>query len=596
MQQDINNTMHDIFASYFENKSLQKVAYLVSKKLEEGHVCLDINQYNKSGNDKINIEEIEKQELVSSDADTNIQPFILLNGKLYLHRYFDYESTILNRINILVHVENELKKQSNLLEIKDFIIDLFDLNKNTQSSLESNLQLIASLNVVTDNFTIITGGPGTGKTTTVTKFLALLFKLDPNISIAIAAPTGKAAARLNESIISASGQLNNISEDIIIKFVNLKAQTIHRLLGVQYDSPYFIHNKKNPLKYDIVIIDESSMIDTALMAKLLESIDDKTKVVMLGDKNQLSSIGAGSIFGDLCKSQYRANNFAKDDIEFYSKFLDNINLDNFSFTNSSINILSGKIIELQKSYRFKDSEGIGKFSNLVINGIIEKKELIEPFRVSYDNQQYVKISQDYNDPDFLEILKAYEDYTKEDNIVKALEKFDKIRVLCAVREGEFGVNFYNNLIEKHLKSKGLLNPKMELYDRQAIMITANDYSLGLFNGDIGIIRFDDKTKSKLFYIKDENGKIKGFPIININQYETAFAMTIHKSQGSEFDKVAIIIPDNSDHLILTRELIYTAVTRAKKKVLILGEDDVLIKAIGRNIQRVSGINERINQM
>ena len=594
MNQVIHNSIHDVFASYFEDKLIQKVAFLVSKKLEEGHICLDLNQYDQSGNDQINIDEIEKHQLVSTDADNNIQPFILLNDKLYLHRYHAYETIILNKIFALALGEDELKKekQEEILSIKEFIIELFNINQNLDNPLEDNLQMIASLNAVIDNFTIITGGPGTGKTTTIAKFLAILYKLNPNISIALAAPTGKAAARLNESIISVSSRLENISQDIKNKYSNLRAQTIHRLLGVQFDSPYFVHNKDNPLKYDVVIIDESSMIDTALLAKLLESIKDNTKLVMLGDKDQLASIEAGSIFGDLCKSQSTANNFTEDNIEFYQKFLGKINFDN----NSNDNFLTGKIVELQKSYRFKNTEGIGKFSQLVIKGIIDKNLLIEPFKNSYPNKQYVKISKDYNDPDFLEILRCYEDYAKEENIENALNKFNKIRVLCSVREGEFGVNYYNHLIEKHLKSKGLINPRTDLYDKQAIMITANDYSLGLFNGDIGIVRFDKENNSKVFYLKDENGKIKGFPIININQYETAFAMTIHKSQGSEFDKIVIVIPNNSDHLILSRELIYTAVTRAKEQVLILGEEDVLINAISRNIQRVSGINERINQM
>jgi len=590
-----HNTIHDIFSKYFNGTSIQKAAYHVSKKLEEGHICLDIDKYNKQEKDSFDLKEIGNSSYVSTDGLNNIQPFVLLNDKLYLHRYFKYETVILDKISELTDEGKKFYKErkSSLEFLTYFISILFQEKFPFKNSNEIPWQLIASLKVVLNNFSIITGGPGTGKTTVITKFLSILYTLNPNTSVALAAPTGKAAARLNESIINTISSNEKLSKEIKEKFYSLKAQTIHRLLEIQYNSPYFNHNKDNLLKYDVVVIDESSMIDAALMAKLLESIGSKSRLIMLGDKNQLASVEAGSIFGDLCKSQENNSIFAKDEIDFFNKFIDSdFKKLNSKFISGSKNIVSGSIIELTKSYRFKNTEGIGKFSSLVIKGNSNIEQLITPFKKCISDKECVKISEDYNSNSFTEKLKIFEDYAKEIDIETALTKLNKIKILCAVREGEYGVKHYNNIVEKYLQAKGLINPQPGFYDKQAIMITANDYMIGLFNGDVGIVREDEESKEKYAYFIVD-GNLKKFPIVNINNFETVFAMTIHKSQGSEFDNIVIILPKDSNHKILSRELIYTAVTRAKQNVLVLGSNEVLLKAVKRKIERVSGIKERL---
>lgn len=593
MQKHKNNTIHDIFSNYFEGDTIQRAAYFVSKKLEEGHICLDINDHNKHEDEFLDLEKINSSPFVSTKKLDNIQPFILLNDKLYLHRYFRYETIILDKITELVKTGNNLheERKENLEKIKTIIINTFQNESETE--LDINWQLIASLNALLNNFTIITGGPGTGKTTVITKFLSLLYLLNPNVSLALAAPTGKAAARLNESITNTISSLSNIPIEIKEKFQSLNTQTIHRLLGVQYNSPYFVHNKDNLLKYDVIIIDESSMIDAALMAKLLDSISSESRLIMLGDKNQLASIEAGSIFGDLCKSQNNNIVFSENDINFYNKFIEQTNSKlSTDYINNSTNWVAQNIIELKKSYRFKNDEGIGRFSSLVIEGITDKTQLIEPFKNCNNDIQCVKLIEDYSSKEIKEMLKLYEEYAKESDIKTALLKLNNIKILCAVKEGEYGVKNYNKIVENHLKSKSLLNPSLGFYDKQAIMISSNDYSTGLFNGDIGVIRKNTKTNIlHAYFIIDD--KLKEFPLININKYETVFAMTIHKSQGSEFKNICIILPKDSNHQLLSRELLYTAVTRAKEKVLIVGNDEVLINAVNRQIKRISGIGNRL---
>lgn len=577
--------IHSVFSGYFPVPEIKNIAYLVSQKLEEGNICLDIGDYNKNEAEKINIDTLSRSPWITTAPHKEVKPFVLLNNKLYLHRYFYYETVILNTIKSLISNSDEdktLRKQE-LLSAKPLISNLFH-----SYNQQTNWQLISALLAYVNDFFIITGGPGTGKTTIITKLLAIIFELNPEFSVAIAAPTGKATARLNESISNLISNLPGIKNDTKEILLDIKAQTVHRLLGYGFNTPYFKHNKENPLQYDLVIVDESSMIDVALMAKLMEAIRKDTKLILLGDKNQLASVEAGSIFGDLCKTQKQSNTVFDTDIDFLKNF--NINIENNAFYS---NILTGKIIELQHSYRFDITEGIGKFSNLVISGNSSEDKLITPFLNCKNQSQCVEITADYQDDRFYKMIKLYEDYARENDIEKAFEKLKKIIILCAVREGQFGMKHYNSTIEDYLKSKALISPSGNFYDKQVVMVTSNDYNLGVFNGDIGIIRVDKNTDKKIIYFKNSDGSLKSFPATNINSFETAYAMTIHKSQGSEYDNVIIVIPDDENHRLLSRELLYTAVTRAKQNVLILGKSNIIKETVKNRINRISGINERI---
>ncbi len=598
MKNKTQNTIHDIFASYFQDTSIQRLAYTVSKKLEEGHICLDLDLIDAHSKDDLDIKSILSSPYLTRDVEQDLKPFVLHNNKIYLQRYFYYETHILNKISELIQQgkKNRDSREKTLLELKDMFKILFPPKHedNLDRELIIPWQMIAVFNVILNNFAIITGGPGTGKTTTITKLLALLFAINPKTSVAIAAPTGKAAARLNESISNGIKNIKSLEKDVISKFVELKAQTIHRLLGVNIDSTVFTYNNENKLQYDIVIIDESSMIDVTMMSKLLEAIPANCRLVLLGDKDQLSSIEAGSIFGDLCNSQNPINSFCGKDIDLYNNIIEN---DSISIPQSYIaqnpNILTGSIIELKRSYRFKNDEGIGKFSNLVIRGKSDFDTLIEPFQTCKNDMQCVKVTQDYDDPGFIEMINKYEDYINEPDMEKALGKINIVKVLCAVKEGEYGVKQYNSMIENHLKSRGLIKPKAGFYHNQIIMISSNDYSLGLFNGDIGIVREESDTGNLKVYFQNENN-ILSYPVSNINRYNTVFAMTIHKSQGSEFNNIVIVLPKKTEHKLISRELIYTAVTRAKTNALVISDYDILLDAVQNKTQRVSGIVDRIS--
>ena len=530
MQESID--VHKVFAAYF--KGCETLAYGLSSKLGEGNICLDIKDYKEKPynfleqqkakeffNEKDVVfwaspEEFQKQceegIYITHSAD-ELKPFIIQNGKAYLHRYFQYET-----------------------------------------------QIIENIKRLGENFHIITGGPGSGKTYSVSTKLVEMFKGNIGLKAALAAPTGKAAARMNESIKKfAENPENKIEESIRIKLTEIKAHTIHRLLGYKTDSVFFKHDENNRLPFDVVIIDECSMIDGAMMAKLLNAIDDKTILYLIGDKDQLASVEAGSVFGDICRS-------------------------------SESSLLIGKVELKTGSHRFDSNEGIGKFSTQVIEGSFKDLK-------TYDGDEQVTIDTTFSKELFEQNALLYKEYILEEDIKEALKKLNLVRFLCVTRENDNSVTDFNKRIQYFLSKKiEGFKPKSEgFYNNQPVIITKNDYKLGIFNGDVGIIREKETEAGKaLFaYFETSEEKIKEIQAGYLNHYETVFAMTIHKSQGSEFENVVVVLPEKQGKKLLTRELLYTGVTRAIKKALIQSTEEVLLQCVEESVTRASGLEERL---
>ncbi|HLR38206.1 MAG TPA: exodeoxyribonuclease V subunit alpha, partial [Chitinophagaceae bacterium] len=500
-------------------------------------------------------------------------------------RYFQYEQTIFEQINALIQSEKEktIVIQEALLNEKYIIKKLFPFAKEEQI----DWQLVAALSAVVNQFTIITGGPGTGKTTTVAKVLALLFGLFPDLKVALAAPTGKAATRMSESLKNAAESDPFAKMKIGESLSQLEPSTMHRLLGYQRDNIYFKHNRDNPISYDLVIVDESSMLDVALFSKFLEAINPKTKVVLLGDKDQLASVEAGSLFGDLC-SAVPPNRFNEDRIAWMNQFMDGANKIKSSSDKDNHHLFSGHVIELKHSHRFSDDEGIGKLSKAIIHS---QKEIIQGF---FENTDARVLMDTQNDRSiFPNFVAGYKSYIEETDIKSAFKKLNQLRVLCAVREGPDGIYALNREIERLLERKGWIIKNSDFYENRPVIINSNNYELGLFNGDIGIVRKDNNGVLKVWF-EESDGSLKSvFPSF-IDSAETVFAMTIHKSQGSEFQKVMVVLPEIEELPLLTRELLYTGVTRAREKVILRGKKEVILASVDKKVQRASGIAERIN--
>jgi exodeoxyribonuclease V alpha subunit len=529
--------------------------------------------------------------LVAKNGDDR-QPFVLHQGNLYIQRYFRYETSFVN--SILSALKVEKKAASERLAALNAHATLIkkllgaDLSATVDVSTfedPTDWQVAAAISGILNNFTIITGGPGTGKTTTVAKILSILFTMHPELKVALAAPTGKAAARMAESLRNT--KLTPDSK-LAEKFQALAPSTIHRLLKWQSGTPYFRYNRDNPLHVDVVIVDECSMIDIALFAKLLEAIGPDTRLILLGDKDQLASVEAGSLFGDLCKSLSGLNLFTKDRLSFINGFIPDAkrHIASTHQHNGDPHPLFEHLVELRHSHRFTGFFGIGRFSKAIIAG--------DPVILQESNEQ-VTIDVDYSPELFSTFIAGYTAFIEEKDIRAALRQMNNLRVLCAVREGAQGLDAVNRTIERLLHDRKKIIVNSEFYENRPIILTRNYYEHGLFNGDAGIIRPNEKGVLMAWF-EDSTGELKTVLPGYLHEAETVFAMTIHKSQGSEFDEVLVVLPNTVQANILTRELLYTAVTRAKKRVYIQGSMEVILAAASRHVQKASGIASRFHEL
>ncbi|SDG03780.1 exodeoxyribonuclease V subunit alpha [Chitinophaga filiformis] len=591
------NDVHQQFAEYFQIPALKPYAYLLSRKLSEGHICLHLDKRIENGGElpafcdnlPVGSKQLQQIPLVAKNG-SDTQPFVLYQERLYLQRYFRYETIFLHRIHQFLATEKTvLRERLEMLETnRAFISKLFAAGPafKADGGDPADWQLSAAVTGVLNNFTIITGGPGTGKTTTVAKILAILYNLDPSLKVALAAPTGKAAARMAESLRNT--QLP-VDETITAQFQSLTPSTIHRLLRSKKDSPYFVHNADNPLNFDVVIVDECSMIDVALFAKLLDAIGAGTRLILLGDKDQLASVEAGSLFGDLCQAQGTLNLFTAERLALINSFIpdEQRKLPLTQVKEQDPHPLFQHLVELRRSHRFSGEKGIGKFSKAII---ANNQTAIQSFLPPGADEQVI-IDQEYSKELFRDFVSGYSAFIVENDIRTALQLLNDLRVLCAIREGEEGLYAINKTIEKILHDKRLIKVNADFYENRPIILTRNYYEHGLFNGDTGIIR-PDELGVLMAWFEDSNGELKAVLPGYLTEAETVFAMTIHKSQGSEFKEVMVILPKAKDVPILTRELLYTGVTRAKQKVYVQASAAILMQTAARFVERASGIGQR----
>lgn len=585
--------LHIQFAELFKDFSIRPFAYLLSRRLSEGNICLTQEDIYQDPEDLPDIYTdasldwslLSDNYYVCKPGEAKA-PFLLDNDRLYIYRYYSYEQLIYNKLYSFAALSAAKweERQALLNSSKDF---LASFHSGTSSSLpQTDWQKVASIVSFLNNFTIITGGPGTGKTTTVARILALLYRVQPDIKVALAAPTGKAAARMLESLKRSAERLD---EDIQVRFASLEPYTVHRLLGFIPNRANFRYNKANPLRFDVVIVDESSMLDVAMMAKLLDAIADNTRLIFLGDKNQLASVEAGSILGDLCNALPSLNSFSSEWVHFINTVIED-DLHKIAVTGSAsadVSIpLRNQIVELIHSHRFNSEAGIGRLSKAIINN---DPAIIALYSTTTDPS--VEIDENYSSVKFDSFISGYAEYITEPDIKKALEKLSRLRVLCAVREGDQGLYQVNKDVEAYLARRRLIKMDSIFYVNRPVMVVANNYQVGLYNGDIGIVRPDQDGVIKVWF-EGVDGVLKSVLPAYVPAVETAYAMTIHKSQGSEFESVCIVIPKSQEIAILTRELLYTAVTRARNYVFIQAELESLLAISSRKVSRASGIISR----
>ena len=538
-----------------EKSVLAALSALAYEWLASGSICLtkeDIEKFTKTNKEILSnadipswekIEEIlSKSSCCTTDPEKECRPLVLADGKIYFYKYWLYEDSLAAKVLELSQGEGIYA------DCADDIKQIFDKLFDEESSEQKN----AAEKVIKNRFSIITGGPGTGKTTTVAKILAGILNVRPETRVILAAPTGKAAMRMTESLLSKRTEENMkglVEEDIIQKIRSLKGSTVHKVLGWKFGATE--KNSDDPVYADLIIVDEASMVDIAMFSNLIDALSKETSLVLLGDKDQLSSVEVGNVLSDICNAA-EAGLFERD-----------------------------IVAKLTKSHRFEEHPAIGRLANAV-NG-------------QKGADDVVKICKEEADIDFTtrtlrniaETAAANYGFLSDKSLKpeEILEKLNGFKVLCPSKEDSFGVVKLNEAIEKALGKDGT----DIFYNGRPIMVTKNDYAnTGLVNGDCGVIL------EKRAYFKTESG-VKSFSISDLPRVETVYAMTIHKSQGSEYDSVLVVFPEN-DMPMLTKELLYTAITRAKEKVEISAKKSVLEYTLKNSAARNSGFENALKKL
>ena len=535
---------------------LEEAARMVSAWRAAGHPCMPLSALADPG--KAPAKRLLATAVVGTPGEW--KPLVLdAAGRLYLHRYWKYERDLAGSIRARAEASPPKIDAALLLQGLDELFTLNQVPGHTGAD-----QRRAAEQAVRGHFSVITGGPGTGKTRTVAGILALLHAQDPGTRFALAAPTGKAAARLTEAITAA---LDNYPARDAIPV----ATTLDRLLGTTPDSPLPRFTAAVPLAVDVVVVDEASMVGLAMMAKLFAAVPPTARLILLGDRDQLASVEPGHVLGDICGGVTAST-------------------DLFAPAGG----LSDRIVELRENFRFAKGSAIGEVSALVQRGKVE--EVLTMLRENAAPDLHART---LPEPGGLRsalhklVESAWAPMLRAPTPALALAAMSSFRLLCAVRRGPWGVEHLNRQCEGALADAGLLKPGPAHYRGRPVLITRNDPALGLFNGDTGIILPDAESGGDFrAFFPALDGTVRRLLPHRLPPHETCWAMTVHKSQGSEWNEVLLVLPER-DSPVLGRELIYTALTRARRRIELWSHAPTLRVALGRKVERSSGLRDAL---
>jgi exodeoxyribonuclease V alpha subunit len=494
---------------------------------------------------------LESSSMVAVGEDPReSRPLRLTGTWLYLDRYWREERQVAADLRAFGGVEAVDEPA-----LADGLTRLFGTGSDER-------QRAAAATAVRRRFAVVAGGPGTGKTTTVARIVALLAEQaaaagTPAPLVALAAPTGKAAARLEESVHAEAAGLD-VAQSVRDGLLALNASTLHRLLGWRPDShSRFRHNRGNRLPHDVVIVDETSMVSLSLMARLIEAVRPEARLVLVGDPGQLTSIEAGAVLGDIVRAG------------------------------------GDGVVVLEHVYRY--GAGIDALADAVRSG--DGDGVIAALTAGHEDVTWIPV--DIGDPAAQEALAPVRagalaaareviEAARAGNARGAIDALGAFRVLCAHRRGAYGVSVWTARIE------GWLAGELERgrwYPGRPLLVTENDYGLRLYNGDTGVVVAAEGRMSAAF---ERRGDVVFFPPARLAAVDTVYAMTVHKSQGSQFGTAAVLLPAAASQ-VLTRELLYTAVTRAQKRLILAGTEETIRAAVARPVARASGLGRRLRE-
>lgn len=538
-----------------------------------GHVCVELSKWagkpvrSLEGTpfpgfrwpaSKTWLKALAESRLVSTSAAG--APLVLESReRLYLHRFYHYQARLAQWILTRASEPPEAL-DDNALNVG--IERLFPASKGNEAARD------AARTAIQKRLTVITGGPGTGKTTIVMRILALLAEQWRDQKgrlpeITALAPTGKAAQRLGEVMSHMAAEVS--SDPVVIAALPKTAETIHRLLGrfrARRDAAG--ERQQSLIPSDVVVLDEASMVDMELMYTLMRKLRPTTRLILLGDKDQLSSVAAGSVLADICDA-----------------------------AEADSSVVASVTTRLTTSYRFDEKSGIGQLARAINDGDSDRTIALlnaDPSR------QVTFVSAAEREPVRRALhplaIRYYGETLAAVSPSDALSRFSRFRILTAHRAGDTGQAGINRFVEGALEKRGALKLVAAWYEGRPVMVTRNDYHLGLFNGDIGLT-LRDRGTLKVFFT-DSNGELRGVMPPRLQAAETAFAMTVHRSQGSEFDHVAVVLPERPSP-ITVRELLYTACTRARRHLTIIGTEASIRHAVTHPTDRASGLTQRLGR-
>jgi len=579
-------------------------------------------------------EALNAPELVGDAAGemANATPLVLADTRLYLRRYWQYEQDVRAAIERRLARGPQLEAALPPDAVRQALDALFPMSISGKNEApRADWQKLACALAARSAFSIVTGGPGTGKTTTVVKLLALLQTLAlgqaglggaRGLRIRLAAPTGKAAARLNESIAGAVARLpfDDLAQgDALRAAIPTVVTTLHRVLGTRPGSRRFRHDAANPLAIDVLVIDEASMVDLEMMAAVLDALPSGARLILLGDKDQLASVEAGAVLGELC-ARAREGHYTEPTRAWLEaatgERIDAAMLDAHGTP------LDQAIAMLRQSHRFASESGIGALADLVNAG--DAVGVAKIWAQGHDDLARVICSTADDAPLRALVVEGrageesgsrrhgYRHYLETMRVLRpepgappealaqwaaaVLKAHGEFQLLCALRRGAWGVEGLNRRVARLLHEAELIHPRGDWYAGRPVLVTHNDYELGLMNGDIGIalelpMRENEPPVLRVAFASvDGVGGVKWVSPSRLQGVETVFALTVHKSQGSEFTHAALALPDTYSP-ILTRELVYTGITRARAFFTLAVPEgrSVLERAVLAKVQRASGL-------
>ncbi len=562
---------------------------VASERTREGHVCVRLEELEQRVRAAATGELtsgplrqlLSSCELVGSGAvESPPTPLVLSQERLYLSRFYQHELAVFERLSRLAQPAPIAPGTGRL---RDCLKRWFSFEAAAPQPA------VAAASLALRRLLILTGGPGTGKTTTIARLLAFFADLARGGKpprMLLLAPTGKAAARMGEAVATLSGELKQI--DAVAAALPSEAFTIHRALGPTATPARFAHGPTRPLLADIVVVDEASMVDIALMRRLLDALSPEARLVLVGDEHQLASVEAGAVLADACAGASHQGW----SVEHRDAVRESFDLALPGEPVPQATRVSDCVVHLTRSYRFDPDRGVGRLARAIVEG--DADTALAVLRDS--DTPEAGIVEEGPDESYFDaaVLKGFRPFCEAQEPKLRMRALTRFRVLCAHRRGPRGVETLNGRIANLLQERRLLVPgagRTHLYyPGRPLLITKNDAATRLFNGDIGVIETTQAGLRAAFAAEDG---LRYIPPARLPEHESVYAMSIHKSQGSEVDSALVVMPE-ADSPLCTRELLYTAVTRVKRRVAVLGDEAAVRAAIERRVSRASGLARRLS--